>query len=130
MSDEKKVTLWCTTCQRGVGGSPQESVLKIGDYCPWCAEKQEMMGQHADFSRVCLLRSTDEVADEDRRFSDVAKQQAKVIRGQETHNDIRQKLKAEFDAKSADQDAKIAELTAKLEAVVSAKSKVATSSTK
>lgn len=129
MSDEKKVTLWCTFCQRGVGGSPQESVLKVGDYCPWCAEKQEMLGQHADFSKVCTLRTTDDVADEDRRFSDVAKQQAKIIRGQDTHNDIRQKLRAEFDAKSADQDAKIADLTAKLEAVMGAKAKP-TSSTK
>ena len=99
MAEEKKVTLWCTKCQRGIGGHVQESVLKEGDYCPFCAERQDVLGQYADYSQVTRLRTTDDVADEDRKFSELKKHEAKVIRGQETPGELRNKLHSEFEAK-------------------------------
>lgn len=118
---EKKVTLWCTKCQRGVGGHPLQDSLKADDYCPWCKEKEDHKGQYADYDSICLLRTTDDVADEDREIAKLRKMEAKVIRGQETPTEFRSKIKAEFDEQVKAQDAKIADLTAKLEKLTTKK---------
>jgi hypothetical protein len=97
--DEKKITLWCTKCQRGVGGHKLESVLKPGDDCPWCYEKEDMKGQYAELNKVTKLRTTDDVAEEDKKYSELKKYESRVIRGQETPGELRSKLQNEFEAK-------------------------------
>jgi hypothetical protein len=111
MVDEKKITLWCTKCQRGVGGNKLESILKPGDDCPWCFEKEDMKGPYAELDKVTKLRTTDDVAEEDRKYSELKKYEAKIIRGQDTPGELRAKLNAEFESKlKAQNDAHKAEL--------------------
>ena len=115
IKEELNAVLWCTKCQRGISGHPRASQLKAGDYCPFCYDKQAVLGDKADFSNITLLRTTDDVANEHREMARLEKMKRKVVTGQNPTADIEKKLERKYETIISDQNTKIEYLTKMVE---------------